>query len=142
MAANCFFMINVYAPPLQNCETAINHKQACAPQAPSLPDLRKPKMIFINADVFRTMLVKQSETRASALSDVGALSMILPATSCVRTSHQTPRNEVGSCFRVKQQVSDFQQFHVQMLISTAGGGLDHFYKTLGERCRNEVPLTG
>lgn len=52
----------------------------------SLPDLRKPKMIFINADVFHTMLVKQSETRAWVLSDGSALSMTLPVTF----SHRAP----------------------------------------------------
>lgn len=88
----------------------------------SLPDLRKPKMIFINADMFHTMLVKQSETRAWVLSDGSALSMTLPVTFCVGPSHPAPCNEAGSCFRVKQHVSDFQLFHVQMLIAAAGGG--------------------
>lgn len=90
-------------------------------------------MIFISADVFHTMLVKQSETRASALSDGSALSMILPATFASGLPTQRHVMKWDRVSGVKQQVSDLQLFHVQMLITAAGGGLDNFYKTQGER---------
>lgn len=63
-------------------------------------------MIFINADVFHTMLVKQSETRASVLSDGRAPSMILPTNfaSGLPTHHHVMKWDRVSGLNSKSQI--------------------------------------
>lgn len=63
-------------------------------------------------------LPKQSETGSAALSDDGIMRMMLQRVFAA-SAHGAACNEVGSCFRVKQRVSDFRPFHVQMLIVAA-----------------------
>lgn len=84
----------------------VTHKHVCTPQAMSLPDVRKPKMNFINADMFYTMPVKQSETRALVLSDGSTLSMILPArtSSGLPTQHHVMKWDRVSGLNSKSQI--------------------------------------
>ena len=104
-------------------ETAITLIHITTPQATlhlSISDLRETKDDFHES---RGILYNASATKWNLILSViwwEHTKYDVTSHACSKAPHVTPCNEVGSCCRVKCRVSDFQLFHVQILIAPAG----------------------